>query len=188
MSNKSWPEGQVAQDTLKSSKSVEGDISTTIYSWQESHKCSRNIPILAHRHATNFPGAGACLAYSTDYRTRDGMAWLQFCLVGDTSLWMWTLLVFRKTARFTKTIELQRRKLFLFRDSIIYRTLLNRQARPACWFFYAGYVNVDVLLFKWASIFKMWFFFKMCFHFQNVKGFVSVFFLFRKNTIVNKNL
>ena len=65
MSNKSWPEGQVAQDTLKSSKSVEGDISTTIYSWQESHKCSRNIPILAHRHATNFPGAGACLVYST---------------------------------------------------------------------------------------------------------------------------
>ena len=31
---------------------------------------------------------------------------------------------------------------------------------------------------EWASIFKMWFFFKMCFHFQNVKGFVSVFFPF----------
>ena len=26
---------------------------------------------------------------------------------------------------------------------------------------------------EWAFIFKMWFFFKMCFHFQNVKGFVG---------------
>ena len=35
---------------------------------------------------------------------------------------------------------------------------------------------------------KMWFFLEMCFHFQNVKGFVSVVFPFPKNTIVNKNL
>ena len=41
---------------------------------------------------------------------------------------------------------------------------------------------------KWAFVSKMWFFFEMCFHFQNVKGFVSGFFLFPKNTIVNKNL
>ena len=27
---------------------------------------------------------------------------------------------------------------------------------------------------KYVFIFKMWFFFEMCFHFQNVKGFVSV--------------
>ena len=27
-----------------------------------------------------------------------------------------------------------------------------------------------------AFTFKMWFFFQMCFHFQNLKGFVSVFF------------
>ena len=39
-----------------------------------------------------------------------------------------------------------------------------------------------------AFTFKMWFFFEMCFHFQNVKGFVSVVFPFWKNTIVNKNL
>lgn len=144
MSNKSWPEGQVAQDTLKSSKSVEGDISTTIYSWQESHKCSRNIPILAHRHATNFPGARACLAYSPDCRARDGMAWLQFCLVGDTSLWMWTLLVFRKTARFEK------KKTYFYLEtqlSNIYRALLNRQAGPACWCVYARYITDKVLLF-----------------------------------------
>ena len=32
----------------------------------------------------------------------------------------------------------------------------------------------------------MWFVFKICFHFQNVKGFVSV--VFPKTTIVNKNL
>ena len=55
MSNKSWPEGQVAQDTLKSSKSVEGDISTTIYSRQESEKCSRNIPILASPSQRDMP-------------------------------------------------------------------------------------------------------------------------------------
>ena len=30
----------------------------------------------------------------------------------------------------------------------------------------------------WAFIFKMWFFFEMCFHFQNVKGFESFFFHF----------
>ena len=41
---------------------------------------------------------------------------------------------------------------------------------------------------EWAFISKMWFFFLMCLHLQNVKGFVSVVFLFPKNTIVNKNL
>ena len=34
----------------------------------------------------------------------------------------------------------------------------------------------------------MWFSFEMSFHFQNVKGFMVFFFLFPKNTIVNKNL
>ena len=33
---------------------------------------------------------------------------------------------------------------------------------------------------EWAFILKMWFFFEMCFHFQNVKGFVSVVFPFSK--------
>jgi hypothetical protein len=41
---------------------------------------------------------------------------------------------------------------------------------------------------EWAFVSKMWFFFEMCFYFRNEKGFVSVFFLFPKNTIVNKNL
>ena len=45
---------------------------------------------------------------------------------------------------------------------------------------------------KCAFIFEMWFFFKMCFHFWKLKGFVMLFFLFPKNTIVkkivNKNL
>ena len=31
---------------------------------------------------------------------------------------------------------------------------------------------------KWAFIFKLWFFIKMCLHFQNVKGFVSAVFSF----------
>ena len=31
---------------------------------------------------------------------------------------------------------------------------------------------------EWAFISKVWFFFEMCFHFQNVKGFVSVVFPF----------
>ena len=44
---------------------------------------------------------------------------------------------------------------------------------------------------EWASISKMWFFFEMCFHFQNVKSFVSVVFPFSekhncKQKFVNK--
>ena len=33
---------------------------------------------------------------------------------------------------------------------------------------------------EWAFIFKMWFSFKMCFHFQNMKGFVIFVFTFSK--------
>ena len=36
--------------------------------------------------------------------------------------------------------------------------------------------------------FKMWFFFKMCFHFQNVKGFVGISFPFTKKHNCKKNL
>ena len=39
-------------------------------------------------------------------------------------------------------------------------------------------INFFLLFQKHAFIFKMWFFFKMSFHFQNVKGFVSVVFPF----------
>ena len=31
---------------------------------------------------------------------------------------------------------------------------------------------------EWAFIFKMWFFFERCFHFQNVKGFIGFWFFF----------
>ena len=46
---------------------------------------------------------------------------------------------------------------------------------------------------EWAFISKMWFFFEMCFHFQNVKGFMCVVFPFSekhncKQKFVNKNL
>ena len=46
---------------------------------------------------------------------------------------------------------------------------------------------------EWAFISKMWFFFEMCFQFQNVKSFVSVVFPFSekhncKQKFVNKNL
>jgi hypothetical protein len=67
----------------------------------------------------------------------------------------------------------------------------------------ASRVGLKLLLFdpnhfslfqKHAFVFKMWFFSEMRFHFQsvkifeNVKGFVIVFFVFSKNTIVNKHL
>ena len=35
---------------------------------------------------------------------------------------------------------------------------------------------------EWAFVFKMWFFFEMCFHFQNVKGFVSCCYSFFRKT------
>ena len=37
------------------------------------------------------------------------------------------------------------------------------------------------------TIFKMWFFFEMCFHFQNVKGFMSVVFPFSKKHYTDRN-
>ena len=46
--------------------------------------------------------------------------------------------------------------------------------------FFKKRINYFSLFKKHVFIFKMWFFFKRCF--------VSVFFLFPKNTIVNKNL
>ena len=38
------------------------------------------------------------------------------------------------------------------------------------------------LVSEWTVISKMWFFFEMCFHFQNMKGFVSVVFPKNKKT------
>ena len=39
-------------------------------------------------------------------------------------------------------------------------------------------LSFSKLVLEWAFTFKVWLFSEMCFHFQNVKGFVSVVFLF----------